>query len=140
MLIVPAVAEDTVPSEEHGDSSCSTPLHVDVFVVITAPNCWNRNTRVKPCTGPMELIDWLLCAFLSQKVGSLDLLFYRDLDWPLGPGCSSTLSGKVGCFCHKSYKLSLTFLHASKQPPGRKITGGEPHGQLPQPYIHQVPF
>lgn len=70
MLIVPAVAEDTVSSEEHGDSSCSTPLHIDVFVVITAPD----------------------------------------------------------------------FLHSSKQPPGRNITGGEPHGQLPQPYIHQVPF
>lgn len=77
MLIVPAVAEDTVSSEEHGDSSCSTPLHIDVFVVITAPDCWNRNTRVKPHTGHVKLTDWFPCAFLNQTVGSLDLLFLQ---------------------------------------------------------------
>lgn len=70
MLIVPAIAEEAISSQQHRDPSRSTPLHVDVFVVIAAPGCWNRNARVKSHAGPAEFTGFHV-TFQSQMVGSI---------------------------------------------------------------------
>lgn len=88
VLIIPAIAEEAVSSQQHRDPSWSTPLHVDVFVIIAAPGCWNINARVKPCVSLGEFTGFHV-TFQSQMAGSIYLLLHKDPDWPLGPGCST---------------------------------------------------
>lgn len=74
MLIVPAIAEQAVASQEHGDSSRSPLLHVDVFGTVTAPGCWERKGRDKSGAGLGNSL--FPCNFTKLKCYFLFDLFY----------------------------------------------------------------
>lgn len=85
VLIAPAVAEDAVPSQEHGDPGCSALPHVDVFVAVTVPCCGNKNARVKPRRGHINFTG-----FHGKPDGWIDLFLYRPAPW------TSPLADKSG--------------------------------------------